>query len=233
MIACPNCKKELKDNFKFCNACGSPLDGGIAGDYSTEVKNVFTHESGFVYLFFKNGIQIVVRGKTLEDLKRKVVGMDYPWILQNGEEIIEKVEKSTGSMPHHDSLFLTFSRQAENKVIKTDSYYAETDLKEVLEKINLRKEEARRKMALKPVVRNDDAESEEVSEAVQEIVDSMTASSKAYRRDDSQSQEGSDDSYRINLMPSQKKSSRKHNYGEIRTSKTNVGASRVMENKNL
>lgn len=79
MIECVNCGKELRDNFTYCRICGTELDGGEPGDYSTDMLNVFRRGDEYIYLFSENGNQIILKANTLEELAVMAADKKYPW----------------------------------------------------------------------------------------------------------------------------------------------------------
>lgn len=79
MIECTNCGKELRDNFRYCRICGTELDGGESGDYSTDMLNVFRHGDEYLYLFSEKGNQVILKADTLEELAVMVADKKYPW----------------------------------------------------------------------------------------------------------------------------------------------------------
>ena len=89
MIECTNCGKELRNNFRYCRICGTELDGGEPGDYSTDMLNVFRHGDGYLYLFSENGNQVILKASTLEELAVMVEDKKYPWEFRDKDNKIE------------------------------------------------------------------------------------------------------------------------------------------------
>ena len=79
MKICPNCLKELNDNFTYCRQCGCRIESGKKGDFKTEFLNVFFIEDEFVYLFTVNGRQIVLKADSIDKLKEVVKSNKFPW----------------------------------------------------------------------------------------------------------------------------------------------------------
>jgi hypothetical protein len=79
MKTCPNCGEEFEDNFRYCDGCGSVLDGFRTGDFKTDFKNVF-HDGGFYYYLSREGSrQVVIVADNLDNLKWKVDFCKLPW----------------------------------------------------------------------------------------------------------------------------------------------------------
>ncbi len=79
MVECANCGKHTRDNFEYCRICGTKLDGGELGDYSTNMMNVFRHGDEYLYLFSEKGNQVVLRADSLDEIAVMVGEKKYPW----------------------------------------------------------------------------------------------------------------------------------------------------------
>lgn len=113
MNACPNCGKNLNEKFVYCRNCGSKMDGEIVGDFKTDIPNLFKNNDGYYYLFTANGIQQVIVGDDVDEVKRKVLLRKFPWPCEkSGTENIMKVD----SKMHEKSEFLKISAQHSNVV---------------------------------------------------------------------------------------------------------------------
>lgn len=108
MISCPNCSKKLNETFEYCNECGSSLKGGDVGDFKTTIVNVFSHPDGFLYLYAKNGHQIIVKAGSLDNLKENVLRQNLFWIAHDSKA----VRKATGKVKKIDNPFLRISSMA-------------------------------------------------------------------------------------------------------------------------
>ena len=79
MKTCPNCSKKLNESFKYCNGCGSNLEGEVIGDFKTDYLNVFKINEEFVYLFLVKGRQVVLKANSIDDLREFVKIKRFPW----------------------------------------------------------------------------------------------------------------------------------------------------------
>lgn len=122
MQECPNCAKKLRDSFSYCRICGTKLNGGNPGDFTTEMLNVFDYGDEFVYLFSDKGNQVVLRAGSIDELALMAHEKNYPW--QFGDE--SKNTDSTGNVelvktPPFETDFLNASSLQEPEVIPTSS----------------------------------------------------------------------------------------------------------------
>lgn len=120
MAECSNCGKQLKDNVKYCRICGTRLDGGTPGDYSTEMLNVFKHGDEYLYLFFENGNQVVLKADSLDGLEEMVCEKKYPWQFRDWKNSA-KPHRETARIPEFKSDFLKASSLKEVEIIPTAS----------------------------------------------------------------------------------------------------------------
>ena len=102
MIECVNCGNELRDNFTYCRICGTELDGGEPGDYSTDMLNVFRHGDGYLYLFSENGNQVILKADTLEELAVMVVDKKYPWQFSHAHNNTESLDVETDEIQEYE-----------------------------------------------------------------------------------------------------------------------------------
>lgn len=98
----------MRDNFEYCRICGTELEGGVPGDYSTDMLNVFTHGDGYMYLFSEKGHQVVLKADSLDELACKVKEAKYPWEFRKFKDNKKPRNDETSQMS--DSDFLKPSR---------------------------------------------------------------------------------------------------------------------------
>lgn len=110
MIECPNCKKGIRDSFKYCRFCGSKLDGEIMGDFTTDMLNVFMNDGEYLYLFSENGNQVILKAGSLDELAEMVGERQYPWQFRD--------HKSKGV---HDEMEAASIHDAENDFLNAGS----------------------------------------------------------------------------------------------------------------
>ncbi|MEE0935062.1 MAG: zinc ribbon domain-containing protein [Methanobrevibacter sp.] len=102
MIECTNCGKELRDNFRYCRICGTELDGGEPGDYSTDMLNVFRHGDEYLYLFSEKGNQVILKADTLEELAVMVADKKYPWQFRQEQKNADSQIMETGEIQEYE-----------------------------------------------------------------------------------------------------------------------------------
>ena len=132
MKTCPNCKKELNERFEYCRICGSKLNGESVGDFSTEIKNLFKKDEDIYYLFATNGNQVIVRGKTIEEIKNKVLRRNFPWIENKNYQMSEdnnKNYKMSGDNDRNPIFEEDFKLESKSK--ETDNYFKENQTDEM------------------------------------------------------------------------------------------------------
>ena len=113
MKVCPNCGKKVNEKFVYCRNCGSRMDGEIVGDFTTDIPNLFKNDDGYYYLFTANGIQQVIVGDDVDEVKRKVLLRKFPWPCENSDtENLKRVD----SKMREKSEFLKISSQHSNVV---------------------------------------------------------------------------------------------------------------------
>lgn len=120
MKICPNCAKKLNERFEYCNACGSKLDGEFAGDFRTDIRNLFKNEDGYYYIYPVCGIQQIILSCDIDDIRAKVMERKFPWPSAKKGNGRRKIN----SEMIHKSDFLKISEQ-NSQVINRGFNYSE------------------------------------------------------------------------------------------------------------
>lgn len=92
MKTCPNCGVNVNRNAVYCRICGSSADGRKVGDFATQITNLFCDENGYYYVYMVGGIQQVIKGDTVDEVKSQARRRNFPWI-SKGESV-----KKTGQV---------------------------------------------------------------------------------------------------------------------------------------
>ena len=127
MVICPNCGKRLRDNFSYCRICGSKVDGGVPGDYSTDMLNVFKHGEDYIYLFSEKGNQVVIKAGSMDELAAIVCDRQYPWEFRDWKNNVRHSERKTVEIPKFKTEFLKASSLKEPEIIPTASFKRKKD----------------------------------------------------------------------------------------------------------
>lgn len=122
MQVCPNCAKKLKDSYVYCRVCGTKLDGGNPGDFSTEMLNVFDHGDEFIYLFSDKGNQVVLKAGSMDELASMANEKNYPWEFRDSSKNMNSTENvELVKTPRFETDFLRASSLQEPEIIPTSS----------------------------------------------------------------------------------------------------------------
>ncbi|MBQ7928778.1 MAG: hypothetical protein IJ287_08585 [Methanobrevibacter sp.] len=140
MRECANCGKQMRDSFTYCRVCGTKLEDGVPGDYSTDMLNVFTDDDEYIYLFAENGNQVVLRADSLDGLAAMVEEKKYPWEFREWKDNIKPQKRQTVEIPKFKSDFLKASSLKEPEIIpaastrkqKDESYIPEYEIEKVM-----------------------------------------------------------------------------------------------------
>ena len=122
MQVCPNCAKRLKDSYVYCRVCGTKLDGGNPGDFTTEMLNVFDHGDEFVYLFTDKGNQVVLKAGSMDELALMANEKNYPWEFRDSTKNMDSAQKvELVKTPRFETDFLRASSLQKPEIIPTSS----------------------------------------------------------------------------------------------------------------
>lgn len=129
MQVCPNCEKRVKDNFAYCRVCGTKLDGGNPGDFTTEMMNVFDYGDEFIYLFADKGNQVVLKAGSIDELALMAHERKYPWQFRDKSKNVSSPENvELVKAPSIESDFLKASSLQKPEVIPASSAAKKTQV---------------------------------------------------------------------------------------------------------
>jgi hypothetical protein len=114
MKTCPNCSKKLYGEIEYCNECGSRIDGSVVGDFRTDLRFVFSHPDKYIFVNSRNGRQIVLEAKSIQELELLVKRRGFIWTSKNDGTRNPSIGQKTKAAGY-SSMFLQVS--AGNDVI--------------------------------------------------------------------------------------------------------------------
>lgn len=121
LIECPYCGKDVRDDFAHCRHCGSMVNGEAVGDFATDMLNVFRIDGQYIYLFSRNGSQVVLKAGSIEELARLVEDRNYPWEFRDWKGSVSHAERKAVEIPEVKTDFLKASALKGPEVIPTSS----------------------------------------------------------------------------------------------------------------